>query len=208
MRTATGERDHSRVRGPDGSGPGGTFAGSAYVITNASGVATAPAHTANTVGGNFAVYAWVAGVNTPASFSLNVTAGTPSAYRITAGSTTPTAGAANAFSITLVDQYGNVETGFSGTKTLTFSELSNSGSGAVATVTNASLTAVKQGMATAITFTEGVSSAGGVLTAYDAKPQPWPPRTARCQPARTAGSTVTLTVSPAASHAYTIAPHK
>ncbi len=105
-----------------------------------------------------------------------------------------------------MDQYGNVETGFSGTKTLTFSELSNSGSGAVATVTNASLTAVKQGMATAITFTEGVSSAGGVLTAYDAQTATLAATDGTLSTSTTAGSTVTLTVSPAASSAYTIAP--
>jgi len=57
-----------------GSGASGTFAGTgtatATAVTNSSGVATAPAFTANGTAGGYAVTASVAGVGTSASFSL------------------------------------------------------------------------------------------------------------------------------------------
>jgi hypothetical protein len=58
-----------------GSGASGTFGGSATAAatTNASGVATAPAFTANASAGGYTVTASVAGVTTPASFSLTNT---------------------------------------------------------------------------------------------------------------------------------------
>ena len=55
------------------SGASGTFAGggaTVNVTTNASGVATAPAFTANTVAGGYTVTASTAGVSPNASFSL------------------------------------------------------------------------------------------------------------------------------------------
>jgi uncharacterized protein (TIGR03437 family) len=59
-----------------GSGASGTFAGSAAVQTDASGVATAPVFTANGITGNYSVTASVAGVSAPASFTLtNAVAG-------------------------------------------------------------------------------------------------------------------------------------
>src|SRR5262249_18751620 len=66
--------------------------------------------------------------------SLTVSAAIANAYRLTAASTT--AGASDQLTITLVDQFGNTVTGFSGDKTLTFSGLSTSPSGAVPTVTD------------------------------------------------------------------------
>lgn len=53
-------------------GPGTTFNGSltATVVTNASGVATAPPLTANSQAGNYSVTASAAGIATPASFAL------------------------------------------------------------------------------------------------------------------------------------------
>ena len=57
-----------------GSGASGTFAGTgtatATAVTNSSGVATAPAFTANGTAGSYTVTASVSGVGTPASFSL------------------------------------------------------------------------------------------------------------------------------------------
>jgi len=76
------------------SGASGTFAGGVNTAsTNASGVATAPAFTANSTGGAYVVNATVVGVAAPAAFSLTnvdislnlVTAGT---VQVTAG--TPT----------------------------------------------------------------------------------------------------------------------
>jgi hypothetical protein len=52
------------------TGPGGTFAGAATVMTNDLGLALAPAFTANGVTGSYTVTATVGGVSTPAVFHL------------------------------------------------------------------------------------------------------------------------------------------
>ncbi len=59
------------------TGASAVFGGSATasVVTNASGIATAPALTANAQAGTYAVTATTAGVSAPASFSLTNTAG-------------------------------------------------------------------------------------------------------------------------------------
>jgi hypothetical protein len=56
-------------------GATGTFSGSATasVLTNASGVVTAPTLTANSQAGSYTVTATVAGVSSPANFSLTNT---------------------------------------------------------------------------------------------------------------------------------------
>jgi len=54
-------------------GPTGSFDASATVPTNALGIATAPAFTANDIAGTFAVTATVAGVAAPARFTLTNT---------------------------------------------------------------------------------------------------------------------------------------
>ena len=89
---------------------GGTFAGSAAVLTNAQGVATAPALTAGTPAGTFTVFASVAGVAAPAKFTLTNLPGAavglqPAAGQVqsgTVGKPYPTVLEAQ-----LVDQYGN-----------------------------------------------------------------------------------------------------
>jgi autotransporter-associated beta strand protein len=100
--------------------------------------------------------------------SLTVAAAGDSAYRITAASTTPVAGASDALTITLVDQYQNVSS-YSGDKTLTFSGLGTAPGGAVPTVTSKTGSAVNQGSAVTITFASGVNLAGGTLVAYKAE---------------------------------------
>jgi uncharacterized repeat protein (TIGR01451 family) len=64
---------------PPASGPSGTFAGGnpAIATTNGSGVATAPAFTANGIAGSYDVAATAAGIVTPATFSLTNIAATP-----------------------------------------------------------------------------------------------------------------------------------
>src|SRR5205085_1452386 len=49
--------------------------------------------------------------------------GVATAYRITAATSSPVAGASDALTIRLVDQFGNTVTSFTGDKTLTFSGL-------------------------------------------------------------------------------------
>jgi hypothetical protein len=75
------------------SGPGGTFAGgrsSVVVLTDANGVATAPAFTANTQGGTYFVVASVSGVSTPAVFALSNVFSTSTVLAVSA--VTPLAG--------------------------------------------------------------------------------------------------------------------
>ncbi len=95
------------------SGPGGTFAGSAAVVTNAGGVATAPALTPNTVAGTFTVVASVAGVSTPVSFTLTNTPGAPAAIMAVAG-TPQVVAVTKAFQplkAEVVDRFGNAISG-------------------------------------------------------------------------------------------------
>jgi hypothetical protein len=102
--------------------------------------------------------------------SLTINPGAASAYRISdAASGAPTAGVGDQLTITLVDQFGNTVTGFSGDKTLTFSGLSTADDGTLPTVTDKTGTAVNEGTSELITFASGVSSAGGILKAYKAE---------------------------------------
>ncbi len=99
------------------------------------------------------------------NLSVTVSASADSAYRISAASGTPTAGASDALTITLVDQYQNVSS-YSGDKTLTFSGLGTAPSGDVPTVASKTGSVVTEGTGTTITFASGSISAGGSLVAY------------------------------------------
>ncbi|MEI8041640.1 MAG: invasin domain 3-containing protein [Verrucomicrobiota bacterium] len=89
-----------------------------------------------------------------------------SAYRIAANTTTPTPGVADQLTISLVDSLGVTLTDFSGDTNLTFSGLAIADDNTDPTVTAKPGTPVALGLATAITFASGVSSAGGSLVAY------------------------------------------
>lgn len=83
------------------TGASGTFAGgaaSAAVVTDASGIATAPTFTANTTAGSYTVNAKVAGVATPAAFTLTNLPGVPTVS--TLSPTSATAGG-TAFTLTV-----------------------------------------------------------------------------------------------------------
>src|SRR5207302_8338588 len=101
-----------------------------------------------------------------AGVALTVSAAAASAYRLSAATATPTAGTADVLTVTLVDQYQNTETAFSGPKTLTFAGLGTAPGGTAPTVTNNTGSPINEGTATTITFTAGVSSGGGTLLAY------------------------------------------
>jgi hypothetical protein len=104
--------------------------------------------------------------------ALTVGVAAQSAYRITAASSTPTAGAADALTITAVDQYGNTVTSYTGNHSLTFSGLSTSPNGTVPTVTQRSGLGgggINLGTATSIGFSSGVNNNGGTLVAYKAE---------------------------------------
>ena len=94
------------------SGAGATFSGlaTATAVTNTSGVATAPALTANGQAGFYSVTASVPGAVTPANFGLTNLAGAPAGIAASAG--TPQSAAANtafatALQATVKDAGGN-----------------------------------------------------------------------------------------------------
>jgi alpha-tubulin suppressor-like RCC1 family protein len=104
--------------------------------------------------------------HTTASFTVS-----PAAidhFSMTAAPTTATAGATDNLTITAIDPYGNTATSYTGRHDLTFS-----GAGSIRTynptVTTRLGVATNFGTATSITFTNGVSSAGGVMTLYKAQ---------------------------------------
>ena len=103
------------------------------------------------------------------SGSIAVGAATAASLKLT-GPSSATAGGANGLTITAYDAYGNVATGYTGAHPLTFSGASSSGAPVTApTVTNNAAAAVTFGSATQITFTNGVSTAGGSMKLYAAE---------------------------------------
>ncbi len=96
--------------------------------------------------------------------SLTVNAGSAARLEVT-GSSTMTAGATNELTITARDSYGNVDTSYSGLKSLTFSGPGTAPGGQVPSVEGVSI-----GSSTAVTFSSGVSNAGAAtLIAYRAQ---------------------------------------
>jgi hypothetical protein len=156
IKTGTGTLQGTTSYNIGTDGGNGTFAGVGLRIDQA---------------GSFTLSATMtSGLTESDSSSFTVSATSHSAYKITAASNTPAAGATDVLTITAVDQYGNTVTSVTGVdESLTFSGLSNTLAGTVPTVTNKSSVAANQGTATAITFTNGVSSAGGTLVAYKAE---------------------------------------
>ena len=103
---------------------------------------------------------------------FTMTAGTANSLSVAAATTTPTAGAGDNLTITALDSFGNIATGYSGSENLTFGGSNTGLNGAVPTVTNSGGTPVTFASATAITFVNGVSNVtspnNGVMTLYKA----------------------------------------
>ena len=102
------------------------------------------------------------------SGNASLTVGPAAASRlVVTGSATQTAGAAQSLTITATDPYGNTDTSYTGSHNLTFSG-ANSSTNPVTppTVTNNAAAAINFGSATAITFTNGVSTSGGSMKLY------------------------------------------
>jgi hypothetical protein len=138
------------------SGASATFGGSATaaVTTNASGIATAPALTANSQTGSYSVAASVSGVSTPASFSLTNVAGTPASISATSGtpqSATVNTAFATALQAMVKDAYNNPVGGVSVIFTAPSTEVGAAFSGSATATTNSS------GVAT-VTHTHGQQS--------------------------------------------------
>jgi hypothetical protein len=144
------------------SGASATFGGSATVTTSTSGVATAPALTANGQAGSYTVTASVAGVTNPASFSLTNLAGTPASVTATAGtpqSATVNAAFATALQATVKDGGGNPLSGVSVTFAAPASGASVTFGGSATVSTNTS------GVATAPALTANSQAGSYTVTA-------------------------------------------
>jgi hypothetical protein len=150
------------------SGASGTFPGSLTTVTamtNASGVATAPAFTANSTAGGYTVTASVTGVATSASFSLTnnpLVATTIAATTGTPQSATVSTAFATALQATVDDQNGNPFPGATVTFTAPTSGAGGTFPGGLTTVT---ATTNASGVATAPTFTANGTAGGYTVTA-------------------------------------------
>ena len=92
------------------------FGGPATVTTNSSGIATAPAFTANSIAGSYTIGATVPSIATPANFALTNTPGLPASIMATAG--TPQSASFNTqfevpLEATVTDSFGNGVSGVS-----------------------------------------------------------------------------------------------
>lgn len=138
--------------------------GTATPLTFTSGVASV-ASSKNGVlkiyeAGAASVTATEGSLTTPTPLALTVSPAAAKSFVLAADSATPALGEADDLTITAFDTYGNLATGYTGSKSLTFSGASSSPAGNAATATNSSGTAVAFGTATAVQFSEGVASAG------------------------------------------------
>jgi hypothetical protein len=88
----------------------------------------------------------------------------PSAFTISAASGSQAAGATNQLTVTAVDTYGNAVVGYTGSHNLTFSGGATSPNGTHPTVSNDASGTSNFGASTSITFTNGVSTSGGLMT--------------------------------------------
>ncbi|MGA3058495.1 MAG: hypothetical protein ABSE70_10755 [Candidatus Limnocylindrales bacterium] len=138
---------------------------------------------------------------TTGSFTVN-----PAAidhFSMTAATTTPTAGATDNLTITAIDPYGNTATGYTGNHDLTFS-----GAGSIRTynptVTTRLGVATRFGTVTSITFTNGVSTAGGVMTLYKAETA----HIVVSDGSHNNGAGLEVTVSPAALNTLSLSAEK
>ncbi len=89
---------------------------------------------------------------------------------VVAGGSSMTAGGSNQLTITAKDQFGNTATGYTGDHTITFSGAGSSPSPVTQpTLSDKTGSDVNVGSGTTITFTNGVSTAGGLMKLYKAE---------------------------------------
>jgi hypothetical protein len=138
--------------------------GSTTAIGFSAGVATSSA------GNNGAMKLYKSGAAAIVVTSGAITTKTPlettvsppgaSKFVLTAATATPTAGAVDNLTTTAQDEYGNVATSYTGTKSLTFSGAAAGPDGTVPTVSDSSGADVAFGDPTAIDFSAGVAPVG------------------------------------------------
>jgi len=147
------------------SGASGAFSSSstATATTNSTGVATAPAFTANSTTGSYTVTASVSGVVAAASFSLTNTTAPPASIAATAGtpqSATISTAFAAAMQATVLNSSGSPVSGV----TVTFTAPSSGASGAFAGGATTATTN-GNGVATAAAFTANSTAGSYTVTA-------------------------------------------
>ena len=140
--------------------------GTATTITFSSGTATRAMILYKVESAEIEATDGTYGTSGNANYDLNVTvspsSNSASYYLKVTGDASMTAGTNNELTITAYDQYGNIATGYAGSKSLTFSGLNNAPVGTVPTVEGTNI-----GSATSVNFTSGVSDSGAAtLTAY------------------------------------------
>ncbi len=156
---------------PGGQSPtvGGVALGSGLPVNFTNGVSTA---------GTTALVAYRAETTTvdvtdgtinsygSATYDLDLIVSPATASRLeVAGTATMTAGTTNELTVTAKDTYGNTDTNYTGSKTLTFS-----GPNAAPDGQNPTVESVNVGVSTAVSFNTGVSAAGAAtLIAYRAE---------------------------------------
>jgi hypothetical protein len=115
---------------------------------------------------------WRSWQATSAGKTTKITAGAAVAFTVSASASSITAGGSTNLTIAAKDEAGNTVTTYAGSHSLVFSGAAASPGGTKPTVVNSSGTAVEFGTATALSFTNGVStvssSKNGVLKLYGA----------------------------------------
>jgi hypothetical protein len=150
------------VGGASGSFAGG---GNPSASTNANGLATAPAFTANTTAGSYTVSASAAGVGAPTTFSLTNSAGAPGSISVSAGGT-QNATVSSAFGTALAALVKDAANNPVPNVTVTF-VVPTSGPGGTFSVTGTSATATTNasGVATAPGFTANTTAGAYAVSA-------------------------------------------
>jgi hypothetical protein len=136
--------------------------------------------------------------------AVTVSPGAASVFVLAAATTTPTAGAADNLTITAKDAYGNTATAYTGSHNLTFGPVADSPSGAKATVSNSSGTAVNFGSATAISFSAGVASVSSGKNGAMKLVKAGATSVTVAEGSITNGSGLAVTVSPASASAFAL----
>ncbi len=167
---------------PDGTSPtvsssaGSDIAfGTATAIEFGAGVATVSSGKNGAMklykSGSTSIKAGDGSLTTPTALTVTVAAATAAEFLLAASATSLTAGGTANLTITALDTYDNTATGYTSTKSLTFSGASTSPGNNKPTVSNSSGTATAFGTATTISFTSGVATVSttknGVMTLYD-----------------------------------------
>lgn len=148
------------------SGASGTFASTATVLTDGSGIATAPVFTANNVSGTYSVTANLIGYATPLTFALTNVAGIAGQLAFLQQPTSATAGLAltPAVTVQLKDSFGNNVSTPGIAVTLALSSGTGTLSGTTLAHTNANGTAIFSGLSIDLLGTKVLTATVPALT--------------------------------------------